>query len=572
MKKDLIKFLKKFKEFENVDLENILEVPKNIEFGDLTFPCFFLSKTLKKNPNEIAENLNKKLNEKVPSFLDNINFIGAYINFKFNKGFVCEKILNSIHSNEIFNFTNDNPKKILIEWPSPNTNKSLHIGHIRNMILGKALCNILEKTKNNVIKTNLYNDRGIAICKSLLMYDLFGENKTPKDFDMAPDIFCQKFYEMFEKKAKEDKNNDYEKKAQEYLVLWESGDEKIRDNWKTFLSWVFDGYKKTFEDFKMPKFDKNYYESLIYDKGREIIENALKNKIEGFELDKSGAVFVDFKNDTLGKKYLLRADKTSVYMTQDLYLDSLKEKDFSPDLKIFIVGCEQEYHFNVLFEILKRINKENQYKNIHYSYGYVFNKDGKKFSSRSGNTINASWLLNKVIKKAEDEILKRDYSKNLEKTEIKKRANKIGFSALTFSFLKPSPRNSINFDIEKSISFEGDSAGYILYTIARINSILKKEKINLDKIEYNNILEDEFLLCQELNNYKDLILEASNKLKPNLLCNYLIKICRKFNEYYSKEKIIGSSNINFKLFLLQNILKVLEDVSKILDIETLKEM
>ena len=209
----MIKFLKKFKEFENVDLENILEVPKNIEFGDLTFPCFFLSKTLKKNPNEIAENLNKKLNEKVPSFLDNINFIGAYINFKFNKGFVCEKILNSIHSNEIFNFTNDNPKKILIEWPSPNTNKSLHIGHIRNMILGKALCNILEKTKNNVIKTNLYNDRGIAICKSLLMYDLFGENKTPKDFDMAPDIFCQKFYEMFEKKLKEDKNNDYEKKS-----------------------------------------------------------------------------------------------------------------------------------------------------------------------------------------------------------------------------------------------------------------------------------------------------------------------------------------------------------------------
>ena len=572
MKKDLIKFLKNFEEFENIDLENILEVPKNIEFGDLTFPCFILSKTLKKNPNEIAENLNKKLNEKVPSFLDEINLIGAYINFKFNKGFVCEKVLNSIHSNEIFNFTNNSPKKILIEWPSPNTNKSLHIGHIRNMILGKALCNILEKTRNKVIKTNLYNDRGIAICKSLLMYDLFGENKTPKDFDMAPDIFCQKFYEMFEKKVKEDKNNDYEKKAQEYLVLWESGDKKIRDNWKRFLSWVFDGYKKTFEDFKMPKFDKNYYESLIYDKGREIIENALKNKIEGFELDKSGAVFVDFKNDTLGKKYLLRADKTSVYMTQDLYLDSLKEKDFSPDLKIFIVGCEQEYHFNVLFEILKRINKENQYKNIHYSYGYVFNKDGKKFSSRSGNTINASWLLNKVIKKAEDEILKRDYSKNLEKTEIKKRANKIGFSALNFSFLKPSPRNSINFDIEKSISFEGDSAGYILYTIARINSILKKEKINLDKIEYNNILEDEFLLCQELNNYKDLILEASNKLKPNLLCNYLIKICRKFNEYYSKEKIIGSNNINFKLFLLQNILKVLEDVSKILDIETLKEM
>ena len=572
MKKDLIKFLQSFEEFENVDLENILEVPKNIEFGDLTFPCFFLSKTLKKNPNEIAENLNKKLNEKAPSFLDEINFIGAYINFKFNKGFVCEKVLNSIQSNEIFNFTNNNPKKILIEWPSPNTNKSLHIGHIRNMILGKALCNILEKTKNKVIKTNLYNDRGIAICKSLLMYDLFGENKTPKDFDMAPDIFCQKFYEMFEKKVKEDKNNDYEKKAQEYLVLWESGDKKIRDNWKTFLSWVFDGYKKTFEDFKMPKFDKNYYESLIYDKGREIIENALKNKIEGFELDKSGAVFVDFKNDTLGKKYLLRADKTSVYMTQDLYLDNLKEKDFSPDLKIFIVGCEQEYHFNVLFEILKRINKENQYKNIHYSYGYVFNKDGKKFSSRSGNTINASWLLNKVIKKAEDELLKRGYSKNLEEREIKARANKIGFSALTFSFLKPSPRNSINFDIEKSISFEGDSAGYILYTIARINSILKKEKINLDKIEYNNILEDEFLLCQELNNYKDLILEASNKLKPNLLCNYLIKICRKFNEYYSKEKIIGSSNINFKLFLLQNILKVLEDVSKILDIETLKEM
>ena len=572
MRNNLIKFLKNFEEFENIDLENILEVPKNIEFGDLTFPCFILSKTLKKNPNEIAENLNKKLNEKVPSFLDNINFIGGYINFKFNKGFVCEKILNSIHSNEIFNFTNDNPKKILIEWPSPNTNKSLHIGHIRNMILGKALCNILEKTKNKVIKTNLYNDRGIAICKSLLMYDLFGENKTPKDFDMASDIFCQKFYEMFEKKVKEDENNEYEKKAQEYLVLWESGDKKIRDNWKRFLSWVFEGYKKTFEDFKMPEFDKNYYESLIYDKGREIIENALKNKIEGFEVDENGAVFVDFKNDTLGKKYLLRADKTTVYMTQDLYLDNLKEKDFSPDLKITIVGCEQEYHFNVLFEILKRINKTNQDKNIHYSYGFVFDKDGKKFSSRSGNTINASWLLNKVIKKAEDELLKRDYSKNLEKKEINLRANKIGFSALTFSFLKPSPRNSINFDIEKSISFEGDSAGYILYTIARINSILKKEKINLDKIEYNNILEDEFLLCQELNNYKDLILEASNKLKPNLLCNYLIKICRKFNEYYSKEKIIGSSNINFKLFLLQNILKVLEDVSKILDIETLKEM
>jgi arginyl-tRNA synthetase len=311
--------------------------------------------------------------------------------FTLDKSKTAENIIKNIQNGKIFKINNNNTKTYMIEYPSPNTNKNLHLGHTRNMLLGNALCNLIEKTNNKVIRTSINNDRGIAICKAMLAYKLFANNIEPKDMKLKPDEFVAHWYVLYGQKNTQEPQLELDKKAQEMLVLWEKGDKDTINLWKRLMKWVFEGYKETYKNYKLKDFDKEYFESEIYKEGKDIVLNAIKDKIPGFKKESDGAIYYDFNNETYGKKYLLRGDGTTLYMTQDLYLASIRENKFHPDNIIHIVGEEQNYHFEVLFQLLDILKLSKIENSYHLSYGYVYDKNGKKFSSRKVSSYNISF-------------------------------------------------------------------------------------------------------------------------------------------------------------------------------------
>lgn len=577
MRDKLIKFLEKNLNDFDVDFEKLIEIPKKSSLGDFSMPCFVFSKTLSKNPSEIAIDFHLKLNKNLDSFLEKIEVLGPFLNFYLNWKKISLDIFLSINDNSFFNFDLEPKKNFLIEYPSPNTNKSLHIGHVRNMLIGNSLTKIFRKIGHKVIKTNMNNDRGIAICKSMLGYELFFKNQTPKDLNLKSDEFVSKCYVEFEKHAKLDSNLN--KKAQELLVLWENEDEYAIKLWEKIMHLVFTGYKQTYKNFKITNFDKEYFESQIYKKGKEIVENALENKVKGFKKDETGAIFCDLEDVNLDKKYLLREDKTSLYITQDLYLAKLKEKEFNPDKSIFIVGKDQEYHFKVLFELLDRLGFNANSKNFHFAYGYVYNKDGKKFSSRKGEVVGANWMLELVVNESKKNLENKEKTYNLDEKELERRAQIIGYSALCFNMLKSNPYDDIKFDIQKALQVKGESGPYILYTFARINSILEKLnfqilKIDFKKLDFNLLEKKHINLIKILKDYNKIVLEASKKYKISLIANYLLKLSQNFNDFYQNSDI-KSEDKNLQeilLVLCYLIKKIIKDGLDLLDIEVLEQM
>lgn len=572
MKEKLIKFLEKNIEIK-LDFENLLEKPKITDHGDFSLPVFSLAKEYKKAPIIIAKELEEKLSKKMPEFLEKIVAVGPYVNFYLNSKQESKDVIENIFTKKYFKNNFGNNAKILIEYPSPNTNKSLHLGHVRNILIGNSLSIILNKTGYKVIRTNLNNDRGIAICKSMLGYQMFFSNETPESLNLKPDEFISKCYVKFEQEAQENKSLNNE--AQEMLVKWEAGDKKTIALWKKILKLVFKGYNETYKNFKLKPFDKEYFESEIYDKGKDLVLDALKRKITGFGKEEDGAVYCDLSDIKLDKKYLLRGDGTTLYMTQDLYLASLKEKEFKADKYVFIVGKDQEYHFKVLFEILSRIGSSNVNKNFHFAYGYVYDKDGKKFSSRKGKTIGADWLLEEIVEKAKENLKSKELTKKLSEKELDKRAKIIGYSALAFSFLKVNPLDDIKFDIDRALMFEGETGPYIQYTYARIKSVLKKAnyKQNL-KINYELYGEKELQLIKILKEYPAILKEASDKYKISLIANYLSKVSQSYNDFYQNCPIIKEEEElkNARASLCQATSEIIKEGLNLLDIEVLEEM
>jgi arginyl-tRNA synthetase len=417
------------------------------------------------------------------------------------------------------------------------------------------------------------NDRGIAICKSMLGYKLFYSNDTPKTLNVKSDEFVSLCYVKFESESKKDENLN--KLAQQTLVKWEEGDKETIQLWKKVMKWVFEGYKITYKNYKIGNYDEEYFESQIYTKGKDIVTNALKNKVKGFEQEEDGAIYCDLSDVGYDKKYLLRGDNTTLYMTQDLYLAYLKDEQFSPDLSFFIVGKDQEYHFKVLFEILERLGYGGVKKNYHFAYGYVYNRDGKKFSSRKGEVVGADWILNHIISKAKENLISKEISKNLPDAELEKRANIIGYGALAFSMLKTNPLDDICFDIDKALSFEGETGPYVQYTYARINSILKKANYKNQKdIDYSKYENKETSLIKLLKEYPQIIQEASNKYKPSHIANYLIKVSQSFNEFYQNSPILNGDKelIEPRLELCSATSRIIKEGLDLLDIQTLDEM
>jgi len=554
---------------EGID-ESLIEVPPDPKLGDYAFPCFTLSKKLKKSPQQIAEWLKMKI--KPDDVIEEVRNIGPYVNFFVNRSIISERTLK-----ELFN-TKDNygkskigeGKKVIIEFPAPNTNKPLHLGHLRNMALGESMSNLLESQGYDLVRVNLNNDRGIHICKSMLAYKRWGEGKTPDTTGKKSDHFVGDFYVLFCQKEKEDPKIADD--AQEMLRLWESNDPEIRRLWEKMNTWALLGFEQTYKDFGLKKFNKVYYESKTYEKGKDIVMGGLKKGL--FKKNAEGSVVVDLGEEGLGEKVLLRSDGTSVYVTQDLYLAWLKHQDFNYERSIYVVASEQNFHFKVLFLILKKLGFDFVRGCYHFAYGMVLLPDGR-MKSREGTVVDADDLMLEMEDLAKDEIIKR-YN-DLEEQKIHDRAKVIGIGALKFYLLVTDPVKDITFHPEQSISFEGETGPYVQYVHARICSIIRKyNKSVTDEVKFQLLSADaEKELIKRLSNFETVLSQATEQYKPSILAKYLIDLGQKFNIFYDACPVLKAGDeetVKARILLCDAVRQVLANGLHLLGIKAPEEM
>jgi arginyl-tRNA synthetase len=546
------------------EIEEIIEIPPpNINFS-YAFPVYRLSKIEKKNPQEIAKKLAAEIS--LPDYLDKIEADGPYLNFKVKSSIVIENIFElKLDYGRIYEVVNKIiPLKIVIEYPSCNTNGELHIGHLRNMLIGSTMANFFRYKNHDVFEVNLYNDRGIHICKSMLAYKKWGDNKEP---NKKPDHFVGDFYVLYNKMQKKDENLIVQ--AQDLLRLWESEDPETRILWKKMRKWAIDGFQETFKKLNITHV-KDYYESEIYTKGRDIV---LKNLEEGvFKRTEDGAVYADLEEDYgLQNIFLLRKDGTSLYIIQDVYLAFVKKQDFNYDKSLYVVANEQNLYFKQLFAVLEMIGfTEHKY---HLSYGMIFLPEGK-MKSREGTVVDTDDLIDEVLDLAYEEVNKR--YPILDEKEKVKRANIIGMGAVKFFILKFNLKSDFIFDPKQSISFEGETGPYIQYCYARIESIIaksnKKIELNIDWELLNH--ETEVNLIKQLNYFPEIIDQTIQKYIIHIVPQYLLTLCQLFNSFYSVCPVISNNKQleKARLLLIKCVQIVIKIGLELLGIETLNKM
>jgi arginyl-tRNA synthetase len=543
------------KPFANVD-EAILEMPPSPELGDYALPCFMLAKQLKQSPQKIAEDLAKKIQRS--EILVDVQSKGPYLNFFLNKSKLAEYGLTAVNGEGFGRGTE--AKTVMVEFSSPNTNKPLHLGHVRNIVIGQSVSKILRFSGNKVITACLVNDRGIHITKSMLAYERWGGNKLPHK---KSDHFVGDFYVLFSQKEKEDAA--IEDEAQELLRKWEAGDKKVRTLWKKMNKWAETGFAETYTQMGV-KFDTFYYESDIYDKGKDIVTDALNR---GVFVKVDGAVTA--KLDPMPDKVVMRADGTSLYVTQDLYLAEKKFQDYNLDQSIYVVGSEQNLHFQQLFRILELLGFQHAKDCYHLSYGMVYLPEGR-MKSREGTVVDADDIMAEMIKLAGDEVKKRH--EKLSPTEVKRRGRAIGLGALKFFMLKTDAGKDMTFDPNESISFEGETGPYVQYAYARIASIRKKHKGKIGKADYSLLGDDELPLIRKLLAYPEAVAQARKHHKPSIVCRYLLDLAQLFNEYYHKVPILKAEPAlcDARLYHITTVQAVLKSGLALLDIDVLEQM
>ena len=551
------------------EIEEKIEIPPESLMGDFAFPCFFLSSRAKKNPNEIALKIKNEI-KILPKEIFEIKVTGAYLNFFVDKKILALNLIKEIlvtketplEKNKKYGSNNfKKGKKISVEFPSPNTNKPLHLGHLRNMAIGESVSRILEFSGGKVFRNSLNNDRGVHICKSMIAYEKYGNNKTPESAKKKSDHFVGDYYVLFsEKKIPE----EY---IQEMLKKWEQGDKKVLALWKKMNKWALDGFKETYKKYGI-KLDKEYFESKIYLQGKEIIEQGLKKGI--FKKKNDGSIFIDLNNEKLGEKIVLRGDGTSIYITQDLYLAKLKFDELKIDSSIYVVGNEQDYHFDVLVSILKKLGFNFADKIKHLSYGMVVLPEGR-MKSREGKVVDADDLIEEVQNLAKKELSSRS---KLSEKELESRSLKIALSSIKYFLLKVDIKKDMLFNPEESIKFDGDTGPYIQYSYARANSILKKSKIKNKtgnfKIEILSPAEIE--LIKKLSQFKEIVLKSCETLNPSLIAHYSYQLAQIFNEFYHSCPVIGSKEEKFRLKLVKFFMQVLKNSIYLLGIDLIEEM
>jgi arginyl-tRNA synthetase len=536
--------------------------------GDITLVVFSLLRYIKGNPVQIGQTIGQYLKDNL-AFVSDFNVVKGFLNIVIADNFYTDAF-NKINAIDHFGLTQSNPndKAVMVEYSSPNTNKPLHLGHIRNNLLGYSVAKIIEASGKKVLKTQIINDRGIHICKSMLAWQKFGNGETPESAGLKGDKLVGNYYVKFDQEYKkeiakavaEGLTEEEAKKqapilieAQKMLKKWETGDTEVVKLWQTMNQWVYDGFEKSYKALGVD-FDINYYESNTYLLGKDIVNKGLEQGV--FYKKDDGSVWIDLTDDGLDEKIVLRADGTAVYMTQDIGTAIQRFKDYDIDSLIYTVGNEQDYHFKVLFLILKKLGFDWAEKLYHLSYGMVDLPSGK-MKSREGTVVDADDLIVEMAQTAKDISQELGKLEGYSETEKEQLYKTIGLGALKYFILKVDPKKRILFDPAASIDFNGNTGPFIQYTYARIQSILRKANFDYSKpvsLSHLDPKTKELIKHSEL--FKDTIKLAAENHSPALIANYTYDLVKLYNSFYQTVPILGNDNQDEMIFHTQLSKKV----------------
>lgn len=574
-----------------LDVEQIQIQKTRKEFeGDLTVVTFPFVKAAKKSPEATGQEIGEYLKEN-NSLITGFNVIKGFLNLTISKSYWLQTLNDIRVDNNFGNNSDGNNEILMVEYSSPNTNKPLHLGHIRNILLGHSISEIQKANGWKVVKTNIVNDRGIHICKSMLAWKLFGNGETPESSGMKGDHLVGKYYVEFDKVYKaqvkelmgkgfteEDakKSAPMIQQAQQMLVAWENHNPEVYALWEKMNGWVYDGFDITYKGLGVD-FDKIYYESQTYIDGKSKVEEGLSKKI--FYKREDGSVWADLTSDGLDEKLLLRADGTSVYMTQDIGTAAIRYSEYDIKKMVYVVGNEQNYHFQVLALLLDKLGFEWGKDLVHFSYGMVELPEGK-MKSREGTVVDADDLMQEMIDTAREtarELGKLDTSDD---TEIEDIAKTVGLGALKYFILKVDPKKNMTFNPKESIDFNGNTGPFIQYTHARIKSVLRKAielGKDIDKPVSENLSpsEKETNLIQLLSAFPSIVREAGQEFSPAVIANYIYELVKEYNQFYHDFSILKEENADlqhFRLVLSSTIADVIKKGMLLLGIEVPERM
>lgn len=559
--------------------------------GNITLVVFPFVKLARKAPAQVAEEIGKAMTDSAivgEPVIEKFNAVQGFLNMSIAPSFWIEQ-LEAIAADANYGEQPDRNRLMMVEYSSPNTNKPLHLGHVRNNLLGSSIARIQEANGWKVVKTNIVNDRGIHICKSMLAWLKFGNGETPESSGKKGDHLIGDYYVRFDKEyrkqiselmaggmSEEDAKREAPlmKEAQAMLLKWEQGDKEVRELWAKMNEWVYAGFDETYKMMGV-SFDKIYYESNTYLEGKKEVERGLQEGL--FYRREDGSVWANLTGDGLDEKLLLRSDGTSVYMTQDIGTAKLRYQDYPIDKMVYVVGNEQEYHFKVLSLLLDKLGFPFGKELVHFSYGMVELPNGK-MKSREGTVVDADDLMEQMIKDAKE--ISKDKVNTLPditEAEANEIARKVGLGALKYFILKVDPRKNMLFNPEESIDFNGNTGPFIQYTYARIQSVLRKGRPTPNPsligrgVDSPDTLNDkEVALIQRLTDYPATVKQAGEEFSPAVLCNYAYALAQEFNSFYHDYSILNEADEqkkNLRLLLSTEVAKVLKHAMALLGIE-----
>ena len=565
----------------------VLEQTKKEFSGDYTLVCFPLLRWSKNSPENTAMIIGENL-LKNKAYFEDFNVVKGFLNLKLTQSFWLSLFSQWFKDDDFGLIKKDSGKLFLVEYSSPNTNKPLHLGHVRNIFLGDSVVSLLKSVGHKVIRTQIINDRGIHICKSMIAWQRFANGETPKNIGLKGDHFVGKYYVLFDKVYKEEISDliskgileeDAKSKApillaaKEMLIQWENGNEEVRALWAKMNGWVYEGFSKTYSDLGVG-FDKLYFESDTYQLGKDVVLKGLESGV--FYKKEDGSVWCNLSSKKMDDKLLIRSDGTTVYMTQDIGTAVQRFNDFS-NLSgvIYTVGNEQNHHFKVLFEILNKLGFDWSTSCHHLSYGMVELPEGK-MKSREGTVVDADDLLSSVVQEAKLLTGERGHLEGMNNDEVNVLCNKIGKSGLKYFLLKVDPKKSMTFDPKESIDLNGHTGPYIQYGFARITSLIEKFS---DISDFNplafKLSSKELEVVKMLSIFPENLIHAAKEFSPSILANYLYGLVKVYNSFYQDSPVIKEENNELRLFRIQLsslTAKVIEKGMNILGIEMPKRM
>lgn len=582
--------LKKLYNFVQEENQIQIQNTRKDQVGDITLVVFPFLKFSKKSPEETGKDIGGYISNVVKE-VKSFNVVKGFLNLEISDDYWLENLKTAFYdSNYGFVMSGTESKLVMVEYSSPNTNKPLHLGHIRNNLLGYSISEILKANGSRVVKTNIVNDRGIHICKSMYAWLQWGNGKTPENSGMKGDHLVGEFYVEFDKHYKAEiqelleqgfTKEDAESKApsiiaaRELLLKWEANDIETVSLWKTMNEWVYKGFDITYKKLGVD-FDKIYYESETYLVGKEEVLRGVQEKI--FEQKEDNSVWADLTDDGLDQKLLLRSDGTSVYITQDIGTAKLRYNDFDIDKMVYVVGNEQNYHFQILAILLDKLGFEWGKDLYHFSYGMVELPSGK-MKSREGTVVDADDLVEEMIQVARDMSVELGKLESLSKEEAEETFRMIAMGALKYFMLKVDPRKNMMFNPTESIDFNGNTGPFIQYTYARIKSVLRKAHANdivIDKdVKLNSLSSKEKDLMKRITLFPGVVKEAGDNYSPAIIANYCYDLVKEFNQFYHEHTILSEPDkdqLNFRLMLSAAVSEIIKKCMNLLGIEMPERM